>query len=811
MKKQNLLIVRVALLVLSVLFMVVFAPLAARAESNSHEFIVTLHAGEVGYFGDPSIKEKESMQYMGDTFVENTIPDTDDPTMVFVGWSTEPNATDVNVYSEMTSASVVGTDLYAVWTNECHVIYNVSSGYIEIGGRQVSSVDATYQKGSLFKVLEPVSNTPDTYLFDGWYSYMGGEGRKYEADTPITEPEIEVWSKWKFDAGRIEAMVLDIEYALDIVNRAKYLSFTPEETAVYEVSLMNVQSENGAFIQMMDVDNELLARSLNDYDRNAFITRELKAGTTYFFEFREMGAQPGEFVAKVSMADSFVVTFHANRDSQQDAWFDDDPTMTEKLVHFTYGEEISEYEANLILADYSVLGFLGWSTDPNATYEDIHPIYVSQDLDLYAVYLPLETIILDGNGGVFRLNGNVPQKVYSYVAGSVFNPTVDPWIDDNLVKFAGWSRDPDATEPDPDIIEGVTLADDLPDILYAVYTEKVTETFLGNGGYMLDDPSVTVYYSTKGKGHIFWGMVVHHEDPRMRAYAFQDQNGVLIPYTADIWPYYHVTEDTVYTTLWAYDLFFDANGGYWPWADNDFIGLWVPYEEPFSYQDLVDDIGDMVNPDPDKYFIGWASTPDATEPDIPDGEVTVGYLVENGIDTLYAVWRNDSYYFAEGENATWEKGSSEGLRFVVKREIDDSETYPAFTGVSVDGAQITTDSFDAEEGSVVLTLKPSYLEGLDAGEHELTVHFGNDEVSTTFTVTEPGSDTPPADDDTPKPADDRSQGGNQGGPQNGGRGNNVPTMGDGNDPLRSLAMIGIACVCMAGSVLIKKRSGKDRE
>ena len=758
----------VSLIMLGVLTVFTLAPKpASAAGAADHEIVVTLHAGEPGYFGDPSVKEKLSYQFAGDIFIENAIPETDDETLVFVGWSTDPNATEANVFSEETRAVDVGSDLYAVWTNECLLVYNASNGRIDIDGRQVASVAVAYQLNEPFHELQATSNQPDIYIFDGWYDEPYGVGAQYTSDTLVCEPENDVWAKWKFNPGGIEPMALDQEYPIDTTRQAARYSFTPEETTVYKVFLQNIDSVNGAYIQMMDIDTRVLAKSLNDYDLNAYITRELKAGVTYYFEFRDMGSAPGEFVAEVSKADCYQVTFHANRDEQQDAWFDDDPTKTEKVVNFSSGEEISDYEPNLILEDYTVLAFEFWSTDPNATVYDMRPVYVDGDLDLYAVYLELDTLVLDGNGGYFRLNNNSSQMVHSYIPGTAFETKYDPTIDNNLVKFAGWSRDPNATEPDPDIIEGVTLNDDLPEILYAVYTEKVTETFDANGGYMLDDPTKTVYYSTKGKGHIFYGMVVHNEDPRLRALGFVDQNGEIIPYTANIWPYYHVMEDTTYTTLWSYDLYLDANGGYWPEANNDLVGVWVPYEEPFTYQDVVDDIGEIVHPDPEMRFIGWATTPDAMEPDVPDGELSVRYLVENGHDELYAVWAKEE---------------------PVEPSDDDPVTPP------------------------------------------------DDEP-----VTPPDDDpvTPPADDDAPKPSGDDQgkpadgqgqggqqgggQGGNQGGQPGGQQGNNpgnnqgqpggnqakgTPATGDATNLALWAGLAGVAIVCVAAALLLRRRAQK---
>jgi hypothetical protein len=56
----------------------------------------------------------------------------------------------------------------------------------------------------------------------------------------------------------------------------------------------------------------------------------------------------------------------------------------------------------------------------------------------------------------------------------------------------------------------------------------------------------------------------------------------------------------------------------------------------------------------------------------------------------------------------------------------------------VDGAAVDAKSYEAKIGSVIITLKPEYLETLAAGEHTLTVMFDDgDDVTVKFTIEEP--------------------------------------------------------------------------
>lgn len=251
---------------------------------------------------------------------------------------------------------------------------------------------------------------------------------------------------------------------------------------------------------------------------------------------------------RITKAPCARVTFHANRDAKSDAWFDDDPAVTAKTIPIAIGEEIHSYSrSGLTFADPDAVLFSGWSTDPDKQWVDDYVI-VEGDMDVYALTVDKILVTLDGNGGRFRLEDNAPVIREQFMPGESFKPKADPRISENTVKFSGWSRNPDAEVPDEDIIETVTPAEELEGMtLYAVYGEKVLERFIGNGGFFLDNPDNTVYESTKGKGHIFYGMIVHHPNHRMNCIGWVDQNGVYIPYETDTYPYYHVNEDTEYT------------------------------------------------------------------------------------------------------------------------------------------------------------------------------------------------------------------------------------------------------------------------
>ena len=700
-------------------------PVTEPEQTPSHFVTVTLHAGKYGFFGELSVREKESLQFKGEAFSESTVPDPLEESKVFAGWARKPDAAEADVTPDVTPVSLIGTDLYAVWTDECQVHYTVEGGFIEgEEGSRYGAVLMRYQRDAAFQVLTPKHYDEQTFDFDGWYTGRLGEGEAFTVDTVITEPYTVVYAKWKLAGDRIEKAEPDREYSLALNGSGSYFAFTPEETTVYAITA-EAGDSGKAYLAVMDADQHILAAAEPDEDHAASALLEMKAGETYFWNIREMDGGSLDAKMMIRRADCVKVTFHAGH---AEAWFGEDKA-SEVTKDVPPGSELQNFmQSGLTLDDEKHLQLLGWSADPEAVSPD-EEIIAADGLELYAVIRELKSVRFEANGGWFGMNDGETAYDQAYVPGTPFLPDEEPRCQDKRLKFAGWSRKPQAAVPDDDLIEGVTPFEEAGDTLYAVYTEKVLETFRANGGYFLNDPSVTTYLSTKGKGHIFSGLTASHENSRFQAVAWEDQNGVLIPYTEDFDPYYHVEEDTVYTLVWAYKVYLDANGGSFPQFGTDKIAVPMEADGLFSLAEVSGEALECVSADDMQYFAGWASRPDAEEADVTEGITPV-----KDLDWVYAVWKKDSYILEEGGHASWEKGTPEGLRFVVKRAGDDRNTFSAFKGVYVDG-ELLADGFTAEEGSLILTLQPAYLETLTAGDHELMISLNGTQLKTAFTLT----------------------------------------------------------------------------
>ena len=94
----------------------------------------------------------------------------------------------------------------------------------------------------------------------------------------------------------------------------------------------------------------------------------------------------------------------------------------------------------------------------------------------------------------------------------------------------------------------------------------------------------------------------------------------------------------------------------------------------------------------------------------------------------------------EGVNGKWQKGSEDALSFTSNAAFAD------FLKVQVDGKDLDDSNYTVEEGSTIVTLKPSYLETLSAGKHTLAIVSDTGTAETEFTVV--AAEKQPADDES---------------------------------------------------------------
>jgi len=105
---------------------------------------------------------------------------------------------------------------------------------------------------------------------------------------------------------------------------------------------------------------------------------------------------------------------------------------------------------------------------------------------------------------------------------------------------------------------------------------------------------------------------------------------------------------------------------------------------------------------------------------------------------LIFVYAPSSPTYTVTVDGTWKKGTDTGL--TVTTNGDSSK----FTGVKVDGVLIDPSNFTLS-GSLIITLKPEYLETLSVGEHRIEIMFADGSVQTVFVILAAGGTTDPPD------------------------------------------------------------------
>ena len=122
------------------------------------------------------------------------------------------------------------------------------------------------------------------------------------------------------------------------------------------------------------------------------------------------------------------------------------------------------------------------------------------------------------------------------------------------------------------------------------------------------------------------------------------------------------------------------------------------------------------------------------------------------VNTVLADWTPLHYPINQPEYEIIE-GAFQELNYDDHKDLTVRSNAPfnKFLYVMVDDVEIASDNYTVAEGSTIVTLKDSYLDTLEAGEHKLTVVSNDGQASTTFIIlkSEPQSEEAQAEDETP--------------------------------------------------------------
>ena len=346
----------------------------------------------------------------------------------------------------------------------------------------------------------------------------------------------------------------------------------------------------------------------------------------------------------------------------------------------------------------------GWATQltPETGADD----YVTIKTKAGTVPVNEYTVTFNSNGGTHVVNQVVKE---GQKAKRPLEPTREDYV------FAGWYTDNACTESfnfdNP--IKGNTT-------VYAKWTPKAVEptkhtvVFDSNGGSEVT--SQTVKDGEKATAPAVPTKAGHRFDKWMNGTTAYDFNTP-------------VKGNLKLTASWlanTYTVAFDTDGG--SVVANQSVKFGEKATKP-------------TNPAKSGYtFVGWYTDRSyATEFDYTKA------IMAN--TTVYAKWKADvvtpstpvaEYKFTIGKDAAWNGGD---LKFKIENaEVDKNaagdKVIDRFQGIEVDGQTVDLSNYDAKAGSVVLTLKESYIRSLTSGRHTIKAKFrGGETASTSFTVT----------------------------------------------------------------------------
>lgn len=135
-------------------------------------------------------------------------------------------------------------------------------------------------------------------------------------------------------------------------------------------------------------------------------------------------------------------------------------------------------------------------------------------------------------------------------------------------------------------------------------------------------------------------------------------------------------------------------------------------------------------------FVHWANASDPKN--AVSKNATYTFTAGKGT-SLTAVFAPESLSYTEGKNGTWKEGDSSKLTFRT------NGTYELFTHITVDGKRVSGDDSEILSGSTIIRLKPSYLDTLSTGSHQLEAYYSDGtSIRTQFEIKAGESSSTPA-------------------------------------------------------------------
>ena len=319
-----------------------------------------------------------------------------------------------------------------------------------------------------------------------------------------------------------------------------------------------------------------------------------------------------------------------------------------------------------------------------------------------------------------------------FLVGDSIDTEIEPSIDNDNLFFAGWSEDPNAAEPD----ENILVKSDM--ILYAVWSKAVTVTFHANND--------AAYYEIWNEEEYEYEPVESYAQKYVPDTVIYDNEDYIENYDT---PYH---SDNLSFKGWSADKdavvpdeYITATGGlelYAVWEENVMVSVTFHANNSNAYYEDWDEDDNLIKnesytrnlvegyeiygdyePDeyPDNlYFLGWSENKNAKE---ADGVI----YARDGLE-LYAVWTNnykvtfnvnnkDAYY----EEEYWDDNEEDYLtRHISSKEqwfrsgyiIDEFNNEPECSNSAIGFAGWSTDKNATEPDEAITITKDTVLYGV---------------------------------------------------------------------------------------------------
>lgn len=518
----------------------------------------------------------------------------------FSGWNTEPDGSGESFtdgqYLTFTEGNLGGT-LYAQWTTDAYgfTYYMYRAGDTPItevidipyGTRVYVNPNGGSYYGNTAEYWGTVSEAPESRLLDAnadrpGYTFLG-----WEYGTP--GGNVTFTAQWSQD-----------EYTVTFMNGGE---------------LVNTVKVNGG-------DSLADAYDLSDTDYDTFTGWYLN-DEPYVF-----GTPVYEDLTLVAVwnAVTYQVTFHAGEDAEI--------VSGETVIEVAYGSTIA---GSIPVVSREGYTFAGWYMTEECAdgTEWLDHYTVLQSHDLYAKWTrDVYTITFNGNGGTIGDDEIMTQDIPT---GEAANLRANLFVREGYT-FAGWNAAADGSGKST-YQDGQKVSPKRNLTLYAQWEPlSYTFTFDPNGGELIYNGQT---YTEPLEISVNFGEELIVPEVKREGYAFVTwlENNTAVNYVAGETVTYLWLSDRELVADWSlapYTLTFDANGGTFKETGEARVQLSTTYETVYPAAGLS-------VPERDGYtFVGWSTGNDKSPEyklgvDIPAAEV----LAET--DTLYAVWKTNSY------------------------------------------------------------------------------------------------------------------------------------------------------------------------